>query len=105
MNKNSYSIRYLPSFEDELYEIIYYIKTILKNKYAAKKLLYDVENSIKIRSYNPETFEVYINDKKYKYKWYRIYIRNYIIFYVVRNNLMEVAHIIYSKRDIINIKF
>lgn len=105
MNKKNYIIKYLPTFQDELYEIIYYIKNDLKNKYAANKLLYDVENVIKIRSNNPEDFEIYINNKKSKYNWYRIYIRNYIIFYIVQNNFMEIAHIIYNKRDITNIKF
>ncbi len=35
-----------------------------------------------------------------KYNWYRIYIGNFTIFYTVRKNTMELAHIIYSARNL-----
>ena len=44
MPKSNYSIKYLPSFDRELTEILYYITFVLENKSAAKRLL----NNIKI---------------------------------------------------------
>ena len=100
MAKNSYTVVYLPSFEVELDETLYYITYKLKNKSAAEKLLNNVKEAIITRSVNPEGFEEYKSVNKRKYKWYRIYVRNYTIFYTIEKNVMIVAHILYSKRKI-----
>lgn len=100
MKKNDYEIYYLSSFENELDEIIYYISNILKNKKAASSLLKNIEDSIKERSKNPEIYEVYKSGKEREFVWYRMYVKNFSIFYMVKDNVMEIAHIIYSKRDI-----
>lgn len=100
MKQNKYDIRYLSSFEEELNEIIYYIAYKLKNAQAAEQLLENISNAIINRSINPESFEVYKSEKNRKYIWYRIYVKNFIIFYTVRNNIMEVAHILYRKRNL-----
>ena len=99
MAKNKYSIKYLPSFSEELDEIIYYITFILKNKKAAERLLKNVHNAIEKRSKSPESFEIYKSKAKTKYSWYRIYIGHFTIFYTVRNTIMEITHIIYSARN------
>ena len=100
MMKNNYNIEYLPSFHKEFEEILYYIKYKLKNTNAAKTFIENVENSIISRSTNPKNFEIYKSIKNRKYSWYRIYVGNFIIFYVVRNTTMIVAHIFYNKRNI-----
>ena len=99
MAKNKYTIKYLPSFSEELDEILYYITFILKNKKAAERLLNRVHEVIEQRSENPESYEMYKNKINMKYSWYRIYIGNFTIFYTTRNNIMEITHIIYSKRN------
>lgn len=90
MEKNNYKICYFSTFENELNEIIYYVSNVLKN----------IEKSIKERSKNPESYARYERSKKSKFVWYRIYVKNFIIFYTVEDNIMKVAHIIYSRRDI-----
>lgn len=99
MAKNKYTIKYLPSFKEELDEILYYITFILKNKKAAERLLNKVHEVIEQRSENPEIYEMYKNKINMKYSWYRIYIGNFTIFYTIKNNIMEITHIIYSKRN------
>ena len=100
MEQKNYNIRYLPSFEKELDEIIYYIAYKLKNKKAAKKLLDKINKAILDRSTRPESYEKYISKKNRKYTWHRIYIENYVVFYTVRNNTMEIVHLIYCKRNL-----
>lgn len=100
MEKNDYGIRYLPSFNKDLEEIVYYIAQILKNKDAAERLIENVSQAILKRSINPASFEIYNSVKKRNYDWYRIYVKNFTILYTVRNNTMEVVHIFYSKRNI-----
>ena len=97
--QNNYEIQYVSSFESELVEIIYYISNILKNKKAPDSLLKNIEKSIKERSKNPESYEKYKSNKERDFLWYRIYVKNFVIFYTVENHVMKVAHIIYSRRD------
>ena len=92
--ENNYEIRYLPSFFEELNGIIYHITYRLKNRQAAERLHSSIIKAIEDRSDNPESFEVYMGQNSKKYKWYRIYVNNYTIFYVVRNNTMEIARIV-----------
>lgn len=98
--KNNYNIKYLPSFYEEFEEILYYIKYKLKNKNAAENFIKNVENSIINRSKNPKNFEIYKSTKNRKYNWYKIYVGNFIIFYVVQDYTIIVAHIFYNKRNI-----
>lgn len=100
MTKNKYNIKYLPSFDDELNEILYYISNKLKNKIAAEKLLENISGAIINRSINLSECVEYKSVKNRKYKWYKIYVKNYIVIYTLRNNTMEVAHIFYRKRNI-----
>jgi len=91
-----YKIEYLPSFYYELNEILYYIKYILCNRYAAENLLNRIRKCIKIRALNPKINGICYNSK---YKWYRIFVNNFIIFYTVSEDCIKVAHIVYNKRD------
>lgn len=72
----------------------------IKNKKASERLLKNIEKSIKERSKNPESYARYERSNKSKFVWYRIYVKNFTIFYTVEDNIMKVAHIIYSRRDI-----
>lgn len=99
MTKSNYNIEYLPSFNEDFEQILIYITYKLKNKKAAIKLLEDVSNAIMARSINSEGFEVYKSMKDRRCKWYRIYVGNYTILYTIKDNVMIVSRIIYSKRN------
>lgn len=99
MAKCNYKIEYLPSFNEEFDETLYYIIYKLNNREAAEKFVENIQKAIINRSINPESFELYKEEKKRKYKWYRIYVGNYIIFYTVKNNVMQVARLLYHRRN------
>ncbi len=99
MVKCEYEIEYLSSFDKEFDETLYYIIYKLNNKNAAEKLIQNVQKAIIDRSTNPEGFEVYKEEKKRKHKWYRIYVGNYIIIYTVKDNVMQIARLLYSRRN------
>lgn len=103
MAKSNYTIQYLPSFDEELTEILYYITFVIGNKNAAERLLNNIIKEIEKRSKSPRSYEVYKTKKKTKYDWYRIYIGNYTIFYTVKENIIEISHLIYCKRDLDNV--
>ena len=69
---------------------INYITNVLKNESAALRLVDDIETSILKRLENPLAFEPYRSAKK----------RNYVVYYVVIGDVMEVRRLIYGARDI-----
>ena len=95
--KNSYEIRYSYEFYNDFEKINSYIKYKLKNVIAANKLINRVEREIINRSNNPLDYEKFETNAGNIY--YRIYIGNYIVFYTVSGNVMEVRRIIYNKRN------
>lgn len=102
--KTQYKLRYLPLFYEDFEGIINYIKYKLKNPIAAYKLLDDVEKAILNRVSSPESFEKYNSKKDRKNPYYRIYVKNYVIYYVVieeadGSKVMEIRRILYGKRD------
>lgn len=104
MAKDKYSLRYLPTFYNDLEEHVMYISRVLKNVSAANELLKDVENAILDRLPNAESFEQYHSRKEREYPYYRIYVRNYIIYYVVISEgkdkkIMEVRRILHGLQD------
>ena len=57
------------------------------------------ETAILERLDNPLAFEPYPSIKKRKFPYYRIYVRNYVIYYVVIGEVMEVRRFLYGARD------
>lgn len=104
MSSKNYRLRYLPLFYEELDEKITYIAERLKNPQAADDLLDKVEAAILKRLPAAESFEQYHSIRERKYPYYRIYVENYIIYYVVINDnpddmIMEIRRFLYSGQD------
>lgn len=104
MAKATYSLSFLPTFYNDLEEHVLYISQVLKNNDAANDLLNDVENAIQERLPDAESFEPYYSQKEREYPYYRIYVRNFVIYYVVIPNgrgkkIMEVRRILHALQD------
>ncbi len=99
MADKKYRIQYLPLFEQDLAQTVSYITNVLKNPDAAEKLVNDTEAAILDRLNNPLAFEPYPSIKKRKHPYYRIYVRNYVVYYVVIGDVMEVRRFLYGARD------
>ncbi|HIR14009.1 MAG TPA: type II toxin-antitoxin system RelE/ParE family toxin [Candidatus Choladousia intestinavium] len=99
MENKKYKLCYLPLFEKDLMRTVSYITNVLKNPDAAEKLANDVETAILERLNYPLAFEPYSSAKKRKYPYYRIYVRNYVVYYVVIGDIMEVRRFLYKARD------
>ena len=104
---NNYSLRYLPLFYDDLENIVFYICNVLENKPAAERLIDKIERAILKRLPIAEAFEPFRSQKVREYPYYRIYVDNYIVFYVVLEEsdekIMEVRRILYKGMDRDNI--
>ncbi len=99
MSEKHYDLRILPLFEEDLMEIADYITYRLKNPIAAENLIDAAEAAIYERLANAESFEPYQSTRERRYPYYRIHVKNFIIFYVVIDNVMEVRRILYDKSN------
>lgn len=101
--QSNYQLRYVPEFFDDVDNITKYIKNQLRNPVAAQDLLDNIFDSIYKRSFNPEAFEPVYSLKQRQYPFYRIYVKNYVIYYVVITEdnckIMEVRGVYYGKRN------
>ena len=99
MKKNKYNIKYTDTFIKQFNNILKYFIYKLKNKIAAENFYDEVVKEIEKRSECPESFEKYNSKRKRKNTYYRIYVKNYILFYTVKDNVMEVRSILCNRRN------
>ena len=99
MENRRYQLKYLPLFEQDLMGTANYIANVLQNRDAAIRLIDDVEKAILERAQSPLAFQPYPSKKKRKEVYYRIYVRNYVIYYTVIDEVMEVRRLLYGARN------
>lgn len=104
METMKYKLRYLPLFYDDLEQRAIYISETLNNSQAAKDLLDAVESAILNRLPFAESFEPYESPAEREHPYYRIYINNYTVFYVVIDDgmgqkIMEVRRFLHNKEN------
>ena len=101
--RRKYILRYLPLFYNYLESAVDYISFKLKNIPAANNLINEIETAIKDRIPCCESFEQYHSIKERKYPYYRIYVKNYTIYYVViddegEDKIMEVRRLLNDRQ-------
>ena len=99
MKNDKYTLKYLPLYEEDLNGIIDYISFELQSPENALKLLDRIEKSILNRLDCPLSFEPYQSTKKRENPYYRIYVGNFTVYYVVIGDVMEIRRILYNRRD------
>lgn len=101
MKENNYKMNILPSFKRDLIGIKNYIAYRLENKVAARNFVILVRELLAERLKNPKISEKYIPIMVRSEVYYKINVKNFTIFYVLKkDNVMEVRRIIYSKRNL-----
>ena len=95
-----YALEYTEQFRDDIAEAIRYIVEELENPLAAQKLKDDVERDILDRVFAPLSVAPYFTEEETGDVYYPIYTGNFITFYVVRDNVIEVRRFIYVHRDV-----
>jgi Plasmid stabilisation system protein. len=104
MAKKTYKLRYLPLFYEDLEEKLLYIAEELQNPQAANALLDAVEKAIFERLPDAEKFEKYNSIRERKYPYYRIYVKKFVVYYVVimdegNEAIMEVRRFLYEGQN------
>ena len=96
----SLKLRYLPLFWDDLNSAVWYIANVLHSPAAAERLLDKVEEEILAHLENPTMALVYKGAKQRPQPYYWFAIGNYMVFYVVGEDYMEVRRFLYGARDL-----
>ena len=100
---HEYQLRYLPQFHKDLKHHTQYIANKLQNPQAATDLIDATDKAILERLPDAEAFEPYHSRKERIYPYYRIYVENYIVFYVVipegNQKVMEVRRFLFAKSN------
>lgn len=104
MLSKKYRLSYLPLFYEDIDEKVTYIVEKLKNPKAANDLLDKVEAAIMERLPVAESFEPYRSVRERRYAYYRIYVDNFIVYYVVIDDnpndlIMEVRRFLYNGQN------
>ena len=93
-------IKYLPSFYHELDAIMEYITNTLKAPQSASNLLDELEKSINGLKVFPLAHRLYRPIKPIASEYRILTVKNYLVFYVVLKDTIEIHRIIYKKRDL-----
>ena len=104
MLNDKYELSYLPLFYEEFNKRVDHVEKNLGNPDAANDLVDAVEAAILKRLKDgPEMFERVSSRKDRKHPYYRIYVKNYIIYYVVieenGKKIMEVRRFLHTLED------
>jgi len=95
-----YRLQYLPLFWGDLERAVFYVRDVLKNPAAAERLLDRTEEAILEHAKAPTIAKVYktTRNRPLPYHWFAV--GNYMVFYVVMDDVMEVRRFIYGARDL-----
>ena len=105
MQQDKIRLEFLPLFYEDMGEITDYIAIKLKNPDAAERILAEVFEAIDKSLPFADHFEKYNTAHEFLYDYYKINVKNFMIFYVVKEanpneKVMEVRRILYNRRDL-----
>lgn len=101
---DEYRLSYLPLFYEELENTVRYIAETLGSPTVAMNLVDKVEEAILKRKTCAESFEPYHSLRDRALPYYRIYVDNYVVYYVVireadGSKTMEVRRFLYGGQN------
>ncbi|SES96240.1 type II toxin-antitoxin system RelE/ParE family toxin [Anaerobranca gottschalkii] len=94
-----YEIKYLPLASKDLSNIVSYIVEELKSPKAAMDLIDALDTSISRLAQFPYSCRLYL-EKSLENEYRVLPVKNYLVFYVVKEQVVEIHRIIYAKMDI-----
>lgn len=98
-----YEIRYLPLARKDLSDITAYIAEHLKAPKAALDLLNALDESISRLEQFPYSCKVYQPIKELENEYRLLPVKNYAVFYVVKEKVVEIHRVVYAKMDLTKI--
>lgn len=98
-----YNIEYSKESKEDLIGIKQYIKYNLQEPETANKLISKIRKSITTLNDNPEIYTIIDDDIIRKLNIRKLIVDNYIVFYRIKNDNIEIVRIMYGRRNWINL--
>ncbi len=98
-----YNIEYSKESKQDLIGIKKYIKYNLQEPEVAQKLISKIRKEINTLKKNPEIYTIIDEDIIKKLEIRKLIIDNYIVFYRIKNNNIQIVRIMYGRRNWINL--
>ncbi|MEW6623709.1 MAG: type II toxin-antitoxin system RelE/ParE family toxin [Bacillota bacterium] len=96
-------LRYLPLARKDLTDITTYIADHLKAPKAAMDLLNALDESISRLKQFPYSCKVYQPIRELENEYRLLPVKNYAVFYVVKEKVVEIHRVVYAKMDLTKI--
>lgn len=96
---NKYIIEYSSNSKPDIIEIKKYIKYNLQEPIIANNLIAKIRKTIEKLANNPELYSIIDDDFMKKQEIRKVVIDNYIVFYRIKDNFVEIIRVIYGKRN------
>lgn len=100
---NQYNIEYSNEARQDLIDIKQYIKYNLQEPTIAKKLISKIGMEIDKLKINPEIYAIIDDDFIKKLEIRKVIVDNYIVFYRIKNNNIQIVRVMYGRRNWINL--
>lgn len=100
---SKYNVEYSEESKQDLIGIKQYIKYNLQEQETAQKLISKIRTEINNLKCNPEIYAIIDDELINKLEIRKLIIDNYIVFYRIKNNNIEIVRIMYGRRNWINL--
>lgn len=98
-----YNIEYSKESKQDLIGIKQYIKYNLQEPEIAKKLISKIRKEINSLKDNPEVYAIIDDDIIKKLEIRKLIVDNYIVFYRIKDNNIQIVRVMYGRRNWINL--
>lgn len=90
---------YSPLAKDDILEAVNYAAGRLHNPSAAGEMLKELDQAVQQISQFPYSCELYRSEKPLNAEIRRVPVKNYVMYYVVRQDFVEVWRFLHGRRD------
>lgn len=94
-----YDVVLLPVASDDLLEITRYISEKLHAPQAAEAFILELDKLVDQLGRHPYSYELYRDERPLAYEVRRAPVKNYVVYYVVMEDRVEIHRILYGYRD------
>lgn len=100
---NKYNIEYSKESKQDLIGIKQYIKYNLQEPETAQRLISKIRTEINNLKNNPEIYAIIDDELIRKLEIRKLIVDNYIVFYRIKKDNIEIVRVMYGRRNWINL--
>jgi plasmid stabilization system protein ParE len=95
-----YKIEYLPIALNDIKKSVNYIKDVLNSNQGAKGVTAELDKKVKVIESNPFIYPEFLTENELLKNTRFAVVKNYLLFYKIFDERIEVRRFIYKKKDI-----